>query len=189
MKIEDTTTRTIKIWELGSYYDIILVNLSNTYPGAGRLTLTGDSKSWSYYWSAMGEDRTLEQFLLDTNVDYIVMKLGNGISSTLDERDDEECAKAIQRAILKARRRGEITASEAHQAFFDIEGCENIYNRWIHTDDFYATERVDHDDIKWPEPPPNPEYELLAYAVTKMREALTQLKEKQDAVPEPANAD
>lgn len=181
MKLEDTQTRTIKIWDLPEYYDIILVNLSNTYPGAGRLTLTADSDSWSHYWNAMGEDRPLEQFLLDTNVDYIVMKLGNGISSTLDERDDEQCAKAIQRAILKARRRGDITAAEAHQAYFYIEGCENIYNRWMYTDDFYACGRVDDDDIKWPEPPSNPAYERLEYAVTKMREALTQLKEKTDA--------
>ena len=65
MKIEDTQTRTIKIWDLPEYYDIILVNLSNTYPGAGRLTLTADSDSWSHYWNAMGEDRPLEQFLLE----------------------------------------------------------------------------------------------------------------------------
>lgn len=182
MKIEDTTTRTIKIWDLPEYFDIILVNLSNTYPGAGRLTLTADSDSWSHYWNAMGEDRPLEQFLLDTNVSYIVMKLGSGISSTLDRLDDEKCVRALQQAIARRRRKGWITKEEARSAYDELEGREDVYNRYEWGHDFEAYDLLDGDDVNWPEADPNPAYERLAYAVTKMREALTQLKEKTDAV-------
>lgn len=186
MKIEDTTTRTIKIWDVENYFDIILVNLSDSYPGAGRLTLTGDSDSWSYYWGGMGEDRDLAQFLLDTNVDYLTMKLGNGIRSRLDRPDDEEAIKALQQAICRRRRRGWITAEAARSAFDEIQGCEDVYNRYEWGQDFEAYALLDGDDVFWPDNPPNPAYERLAYAVTKMREALTQLKEKADVVPVPA---
>lgn len=185
LKIEDTITRTVKIWGLENYYDIILVNLSDTYPGAGRLTLTADSDSWSYFWGGMGEDRTLVEFLLGTNVDYIVMKLGNGISRRLDRRDDEECAKALQQAISRRRRKGWITKEEARSAWHEVEGCEDIYNRYEWGNDFDAYELLDGDDVFWPEPGINPDYERLTFAVTQMREALKQLEDKKNAVPEP----
>lgn len=188
MKIEDTQTRTIKIWDVENYFDIILVNLSDSYPGAGRLTLTADSDSWSYFWGGMGEDRTLEEFLLDASVDYLVMKLGNGIRSTLDERDDEECVRALQQAIAHRRRRGYITKEDARSAWHEIEGCENVYNRYEWSHDFEVFELLDDDDVNWPEPGPNPAYERLAYAVTQMREALTKLKEKANGKPVPAEA-
>lgn len=180
MKIADLTCRMVKIWDLPLYFDVINVSLNNTYPGAGRVTLTGDGSSWSHYWNAIGEDRTIEQFVLDTNVDYLVMKLGNGISSTLNERDDDDCVTAIQQAIARARRRGSIGKAEAREAWDDIAGSENVYNRWVYTSDFYGSTRIDDDDIKWPEPPENPDYKRLEYAVIKMREALTQLQEQAD---------
>ncbi len=185
MKIEDTITQTIKIWDLDSYFDIILVNLSEAYPGAGRLTLTADSDSWSYYWGGIGADQSLAEFLLGTNVDYLTMKLGNGISSTMQYPDDEECVKAIHAAICRERRGDNITAEQARSAWNDIDGCENVYRRYEYDHEFEATEFLD--DVKWPKPAQNPAYDRLAYAVTKMREALRQLEKKKNGEPALSN--
>ena len=53
MKIADLTCRLVKIWDVPKYFDTINVTINNTYPGAGRLTLTADSKGIEFFESMM----------------------------------------------------------------------------------------------------------------------------------------
>lgn len=184
MKIADLTCRMVKIWDLPLYFDVINVSLNNTYPGAGRVTLTGDGSSWSHYWNAIGEDRTIEQFILDSPVDYLIDKLGGGIHRQSDERDIDECVTAIRRALCKARRKNLCTSQYARLAWDELDSVEwfqDVYHEYELNGAYKANEILNGAiDVEWPEQKINPDYKRLEYAVIKMREALTQLQEQAD---------
>lgn len=175
MKIADTTCRLVKIWDVPQYFDVINVSINNTYPGAGRLTLTADSSSWSYYWNAIGEDRTLEQFIIDSPVDYLADKLGSGIHSTMHDDSEDSCKDVLQTAVIKLRRDDEISAFEARKLWKEIDHGGNLYTRFNFEGGLMICDHIQSVDWKII---PNPRYQRLEYAILRMREALTQLQEK-----------
>ena len=177
MKIADLTCRLVKIWDVPKYFDTINVTINNTYPGAGRLTLTADSSSWSHYWNTIGEDRTLEQFILDSPVDYLVDKLGNGISSTQHDDSEDSCKDVLQTAVIKLRRDRDISAHEARKIWNEIDDGGSLYTRFSFEGELMICDHIQN--VEW-KIIPNPRYQRLEYAVIKMREALTQLQEQAD---------
>lgn len=182
MKIADTTCRLIKIWDMPQYFDVINASFNNTYPGAGRVTITADSSSWSYYWNAIGEDRTIEEFFSTSPVDYLIDKLGGGIRRRSDERDIDECVTAIRRALCKARRKNLCTSHFARLAWDElgsIEWFQDVYHEYELNGAYKANDILNGAiDVEWPEQKINPQYERLEYAINQTREAIKQLQEQ-----------
>ena len=98
MKVEILRSITkVKITQVKNL-DLINVYIDNIKKGSGRILIECYGEVWSYYWGAMG-DRTIEQFMIDTDSDYILNKLIGHNKVTLMER---EYLARIIKAVIKA---------------------------------------------------------------------------------------
>lgn len=57
------------------YIDPITVFLQDFGPGKGRIVIECFGEAYSHYWSAMGGDQTVRQFVVSCGRDYLVGKL------------------------------------------------------------------------------------------------------------------
>ena len=83
--------------------DPIRVITENFEPGQGRIIITCWDAAWVGYWGAMG-DRTVEQFVIDCDDDYIASNLGcaSSLSSSSSNRAYLiRVIRAVQDALIK----------------------------------------------------------------------------------------
>jgi hypothetical protein len=68
-----------------NHTDIILQEFGD---GKGKIIISDDEYGYdfSYYWGAMGKDRTLKDFIKSINSDYFVNKLSHNIKGPLNSR-------------------------------------------------------------------------------------------------------
>lgn len=101
--------------------DPVTVYVENYGDGRGKLTIEVFGESWSAYWGAMGENTSLEQFVLRCDNHYLSKNL-----STLDalsEDDYEGFVTNIKKEILEERRHGGWSKQEARKKW-DL--CEDV---------------------------------------------------------------
>lgn len=58
--------------------DVITAYVNDIAPGHGELTVTCYGLAWTCYWGAMGEDRTVRQFVAGTSPAYVANCLIRG---------------------------------------------------------------------------------------------------------------
>ena len=124
MKVTETTARKIVIADIE--LDPVTLYLEDLGEARGKATITCCDDSWSYYWNAMGK-RSIAEFLLQADNDYLARKFSRGISSRIADMD--ALAKEAQKEVLAQRRRRACDAFEARELFDacpGIAGCDRI---------------------------------------------------------------
>jgi hypothetical protein len=170
MKVIESTVRTLKISGIESL-DLITVYLENFELGKGKITIECYGESWSSYWPAMGG--TIEEFFMGISEDYAVSNLQHMSSTTFDPEATE---KAIAKEILKARKAGDLTSSEAREVLDTISSYESKMN---YIDSRNEALRIILGDEPWHydfKEKPNPNYVYLCRIIRAVQQALKQTK-------------
>jgi hypothetical protein len=112
------------------------------WTGQGKLTVSCWGKSWSTYWGGMGQ-RTLAQFVVDANTDYVLNCLDRGISSK--KFTGQALVKLAMKCICQRRRQqtgrhdwelGELSKEEAMHLWneiSDLSSIESTNECWHHS--------------------------------------------------------
>lgn len=82
MNVETVQTKTYKLTDLDAL-DPVTVYVTNVAPGKGKIVIECYGQAWSNYWGAMS-DRTIEQFVIDANNEYLIEKLIRGKETETD---------------------------------------------------------------------------------------------------------
>ena len=153
--------------------DTIAVVEEDFAPGRGAIVISCFGKAWSYGWGAMGEHHNIRSFFLKADVHYLAGKLAPGMPAEIDADNDDALIATLQKAILKARRRDNLTCSRARD-LWDLS--VNYDRRW--NGDSLLFEVLG--DEYWYETPQvkNPEYEYLCDIILAVKAAFKQLTEE-----------
>ena len=122
MKIEEIKTRTIKVSEV-SKLDPITIIIEDISRGKGKITLECYGQSWSAYWGGMG-NRTLEEFFLDCDNEYLEDVLIGGTNVKRTEIDYCEIPNHLKNILLDARRVEDIGKEQARLIYQEIEDSD-----------------------------------------------------------------
>lgn len=87
----------------------------------GRVILVSSYGNWSYFWSHRG-DRSVPEFLVDLDIDYMGSKM---LGCESQEFDDKGTSQAIRETILEYRREGSITKEQARSEWEEVECLED----------------------------------------------------------------
>lgn len=77
MKLASTTLKQLTITDVRGL-DPIRVICENYEPGHGRIIIQCWDEAWAGYWGAMGADRTIERFFIESHADYLAGNLLSG---------------------------------------------------------------------------------------------------------------
>jgi hypothetical protein len=88
----------------------------------GTLSIVSDWGNYAYRWGtgSFGGERTLSQFLIDAELEYVATKLHVDLGGII-EIDGHETKRALKQELLQMRRRGEIEAWEARHEWDELE--------------------------------------------------------------------
>lgn len=122
---------------------------------------------------AMGQHHNIRSFFLKADVHYLAGKLAPGMPAEIDADNDDALIAAIQKKILKDRRKDDITRSTARE-LWDLS--VKYSRRW--DGDGLLFEVLG--DEYWYETPQvkNPEYEYLCDIISAVKAAFKQLTEE-----------
>ena len=175
MNTEISTVRKIKITEL-ERLDPITVYIEDLSPGRGKITVECYGRTWSSFWPAMGK-RSIAQFFVDCNEDYIANNFVPGINDTND--DWNAFASKVKARVLYCRREG-LISEEAARDIYEFDDWASIYNApgdaWpcigSATDeevDSLALYEIDVPQVE------NSDYKYLCLIITTVQAALKEL--------------
>ncbi|MGM0562801.1 MAG: hypothetical protein ACQES2_00585 [Pseudomonadota bacterium] len=91
MNTEKRNTETYILTDLEGL-DAVTVYATNYDLGRGKLVIECFGEAWAHYWGAMGE-RTLQEFVLKAENDYLAMKLVREARQTDFEQINEDAQK------------------------------------------------------------------------------------------------
>lgn len=86
----------------------------------GQISIISQYGNFGYWWTSMGKGRTLKQFLIGCDHDYIMTKFEHGQDSWFDS---EATVKVIEMDIFRERRARSLSADQARE-FYDE--CSNL---------------------------------------------------------------
>jgi hypothetical protein len=88
----------------------------------GTLSIVSDWGNYAYRWGvdSLGGGRTLSQFLIDAEPEYIATKLHVDLGGIID-LDGTETKNALKRELLRMRRHKEIEGWEARHEWDELE--------------------------------------------------------------------
>lgn len=98
--------------------DTVTVYLENFELGRGKLTIEVFGDAWSSYWGAMGENTTLEDFVLSADNHYLSKNLAS--LSSLSEDDYEGFIENLKQQIIDERKEFEYTKERARELWEKI---------------------------------------------------------------------
>lgn len=118
MQIKRTTVEKIRIEDLHESHrlDPVEVIVENFDEGAGKITISCYGEVWTGFWGSMGG--TVEEFFQRVSNDYLINKMSDYRAT---EPDYDADAGFLKKLILKERRSGNITTSEAKEALDFVE--------------------------------------------------------------------
>lgn len=163
--------------------DPITVFLEDLAQYKGKINVSCWGKSWAAYWGGMWDGLNIGQFFCELNTGYIIGYFDQAMSPR--QFSAEALANKAQIAVLKDRRRGDLSQDEARELFTDAEdsrespSIDHLHgahsglmtklfgDEWWHVSDD-ATE-------------PNPDYVYLARIIHAVQQALRQ--EQQEVPP------
>ncbi len=169
MKIRTEVVQKLVITDVPSL-DPVAVYLENMNEGYGKLTITCFNDCWSYGWGAMGSN-SLRTFLLTCDTHYLAGKLGNGLSSKIDDPDNiyEEAKKEI----CERRKQDDLTKKKARELFDEASCLQNVELNTMSDDCRDAMYEIFGDE--WYDclpQKPNPKWEYLCRVIEVVKEAL-----------------
>jgi hypothetical protein len=136
---------------------------------AGCFAALSDYGDWSYRWNSRGfaEGEDLRTFLVTCDDDYLMSKLGQGRK----EYDGAGSFDAAKKAILSARRDGELEQEEAREEWdalhtFDELKAEYDFGMW------YAQSKISDAGECFRNRYPQQLVEFLRLEMPRLREAL-----------------
>lgn len=152
--------------------DPVTVFLEDIDNGNGKITVSCFGKSWTAHWQAMGKNRTVSEFFIDSNPQYII----GYFSPSLRNRcySPEKTELLVKKRIIELRRVGEISSLAARDFYEVSEGIkmeetiEGLYRDF----DEMMTVLFGQDWWHCTEEEPNPEYQYLERIVKAVQGAL-----------------
>ena len=118
--------------------DPVTVYVSDNNEGAGKLTLDCFGKAWTVYWAAMG-DRTLQEFVIEADSDYILNKmLPETYQTDFDEIEKLASAKGFSLCVANdvelAMQADDMAECFGDEWYMDLPRC--------HTNDYHYLGRI-----------------------------------------------
>lgn len=169
--------------------DPVDVYLEDAAPGRGCLVVTCADQSWTHTWTSMGSGRSLADFLVACDVDYLVRAMGHGLPA---ERFSGTAMEILARRTVLGRRRPSLrpdkyddeewSASKAREIYDQVKGrftrvgsvqeCPaGLMAELFGPDDWWlSTDRASE---------PNPAHVHLTRVVTAVRDAVMQIKQEE----------
>lgn len=80
--------------------DPIDVYVERIRPGQSRITVRCFASSWTAYWGAHGQDKTVEQFVTECNVGYVVDNLMWGLGGQLLKAREKHMHAYLTRIVV-----------------------------------------------------------------------------------------
>lgn len=114
MQVKRSTVEKIRIdgIEQSHRLDPVEVIIENYGEGAGKILISCYGESWTGFWGSMGG--TVEEFFQRVSSDYLIDKLSDYREMEPDIDADADFLKSL---IVKERREGRISTSQAREAF------------------------------------------------------------------------
>lgn len=169
MNLRTETVQKLVITDVPSL-DPIAVYLEDFGKGQGKITITCFNDCWSYYWGAMGE-RSLREFFTKCDIHYLSEKLGNGLSSKIDDPDN--IYEAAKKNICERRKQDDLSKKKARELFDGAVCLLNVELSTMSNDcrdvlyEIFGDEWYDCLPKK-----PNPKWEYLCRIIEVVKEAL-----------------
>lgn len=118
MQIKRTTVEKIRIEDIHAPHrlDPVEIIVENFDEGAGKITISCYGEVWTGFWGSMGG--TVEEFFQRVSNDYLIDKMSDYRAMEPDIDGDTDFLKGL---ILKERRAGAITTSQAREAYDFVE--------------------------------------------------------------------
>lgn len=131
MKIAKSQVTKMVISEVNNL-DIIAVYLEDYAPGAGKITITCFSSSWTHYWGHMGLRHNISSFIRGCSNDYLTTKLMNGAA---DEIYDLDKTIAYAKDLIVKQRKLRLINSDEARDLFDLADQQQEVD--FHVGDWY----------------------------------------------------
>lgn len=118
MQVKRTTVEKIRIEGINESHrlDPVEVIIENFGEGSGKILISCWGESWTGYWGSMGG--TVEEFFQRVGNDYLIDKMSDYQAMEPDVDRDGEYLKSL---VIKERRSGNITRTQANNAWHYIE--------------------------------------------------------------------
>lgn len=176
MKVELSTAQKLSITEMPNL-DPVTVILEDLAPGKGKIIIECYGESWSAYWGAMGDGRTISTFFLSCDEHYIAGRLDSSLRSEIADYDAFK--DKIKVEVLKLRRSGDLDASDARTYFNSAEYIDDEPSAHSHCEML----TIIFGEEWWYSIPnrPNPDYEYLCRIINAVKDGLKHLSERSDA--------
>lgn len=136
MKIEKKQTETYVITGFGDL-DAVTVYVTNYKPGQGKLVIECYGEAWAHYWGAMG-DRTLQEFVLKAENEYLSMKLirGDTRQTDFEEINDQAHKRGFPNLCVTSDVEVAMEASEMSRCFgpdwyMDLPRCHTTEYEYL----------------------------------------------------------
>ena len=172
MKVTKSLIEKIQILDFFPRLEVINVFFEDYGENRGKVTIESEGDAWSYFWGGTGY-KTIQEFFLKAESDYLVGKLDIGIQKELDNLDAEAIQEKARKYIIYLRKEKEISKKEAREQWDSVEeiwgdrfsGDERILYR-IYGEEWY----LDYPQER------NPEYQHLFSIVEAIKQSLLEQK-------------
>jgi len=176
MKLETSNVKKIVIRDLKDL-DPISLYLEDYGKGQGQITIICFNKSWSNFWGSMGTEN-LTDFILSADNHYLSKKLNPTVKSNINDEDGLE--NDAKRHIIELRKECEINKKLARDLYDDTNNLmiwkdidSSLYESRMYA--IYGDEWYDCLPQK-----SNPEYQYFCRILDAIKEALKQMKGKEN---------
>ncbi|HCG7330519.1 TPA: hypothetical protein NJ407_004131 [Vibrio parahaemolyticus] len=115
MNVEQSQITKLSLTELNKL-DPITVLLEDHAPSKGEITIKCFGKAWTAYWGGTG-NRTVAEFFIDENCDYLVNCLGRGTELSKYEPDFDAYLDEMRQKVIEMRRESQISADLARELY------------------------------------------------------------------------
>jgi len=151
--------------------DPVTVIAEDIEPGKGKITIECYGESWTAYWGAMGETKTISQFFCSCDKHYLAGKLSDIDANIVDW---DGMPDKMRELVLTCRRRGDLDKDEARDIYDECCSITSEVHAHIHHD---IMEKVIGDEW-WREIPEiaNPKYDYLCRIIEAVQGAFRQLE-------------
>lgn len=172
MKWTESTAVKLVITQIKNV-DPVTVFLENYGGGRGKLTIETFGEAWSSYWGAMGDGRTLEQFILKCDNHYLSKNLAT--LAALSESDYDGFLLNAKRHVIWERQTGAIDKASARDKW-NLIGDVVPEKDYFHQDSNWGTLATIAGDDWWDEIPKKDSavYEQLCIILDAIKACLTE---------------
>lgn len=175
MKIKTTTVTRLLLTELVNL-DPVEVIADNIAEHKGKVTMTCYDQSWTAYWGSTGCD-CVEEFFCGAGNDYLIGCFTPMLYPVMPDPDSD--GMFIKSKILEARRKSEISQSEAADLWTTVNMLRPDRNSITHGTPKNLALFLGEEPwyLDWPTMR-NPDYAYLSRICDAVKEAFKQVKEQ-----------